>query len=185
MSVVSKLCRPVLGQVGRVGGVRGLSSQEVFAREERFGATNYQPLPVALARGKGVHVWDVEGKKYFDFLSAYSAVNQASSNTRLNVSVIMLMHCSITSPGSLPPQDHRGAAPAVPQAHPHQPRLLQRLPGRVRGVRLHHVRVRQAAAHEHRGGGRGDGMQGDCALCIHFNKSITSIASWRGSGLTR
>ena len=90
MSVVSKLSRPVLGQVGRVGGVRGLSSQEVFAREERFGATNYQPLPVALARGKGVHVWDVEGKKYFDFLSAYSAVNQASSNTRLNVSVIML-----------------------------------------------------------------------------------------------
>ena len=180
MSVVSKLSRPVLGQVGRVGGVRGLSSQEVFAREERFGATNYQPLPVALARGKGVHVWDVEGKKYFDFLSAYSAVNQASSNTRLNVSVIMLMQCSITSPGSLPPQDHRCVAPAVPQAHPHQPRLLQRLPGRVRGVRLHHVRVRQAAAHEHRGGGRGDRMQGDCALYKHFNKSITSLGSWRG-----
>ena len=55
---------------------RGLSSQDVFDREARYGATNYQPLEVALARGKGVHVWDVEGKKYFDFLSAYSAVNQ-------------------------------------------------------------------------------------------------------------
>ena len=84
MSVVSKLSRPVLGRVGQVGQVRGLSSQEVFAREERFGATNYQPLPVALARGMGVHVWDVEGKKYFDFLSAYSAVNQATTNTHLN-----------------------------------------------------------------------------------------------------
>ena len=85
MSVVSKLSRPVLGRVGRVGQVRCLSSQEVFAREERFGATNYQPLPVALARGKGVHVWDVEGKKYFDFLSAYSAVNQASTNTNTHL----------------------------------------------------------------------------------------------------
>jgi len=85
MSVVSKLSRPVLGRVGQVGQVRGLSSQEVFAREERFGATNYQPLPVALARGKGVHVWDVEGKKYFDFLSAYSAVNQASTNTNTHL----------------------------------------------------------------------------------------------------
>ena len=85
---------------GAAGAGRGLSSQEVFERESRYmmmmmndddddddddddesryGATNYQPLQVALARGRGVHVWDVEGKKYFDFLSAYSAVNQVDN----------------------------------------------------------------------------------------------------------
>lgn len=51
-------------------------SEAVFEREEKYGAHNYHPLPVALTRGQGVHVWDVEGKKYYDFLSAYSAVNQ-------------------------------------------------------------------------------------------------------------
>lgn len=51
-------------------------SETVFEREERYGAHNYHPLPVALCRGKGVHVWDVDGRKYYDFLSAYSAVNQ-------------------------------------------------------------------------------------------------------------
>jgi len=45
-------------------------------REERYGAHNYHPLPVVLEKGKGIYVWDVEGKRYFDFLSAYSAVNQ-------------------------------------------------------------------------------------------------------------
>ncbi|KAJ9583163.1 hypothetical protein L9F63_022495, partial [Diploptera punctata] len=54
----------------------GLTSQMVFEREDRYGAHNYHPLPVALCRGKGVFVWDVEGKKYYDYLSAYSAVNQ-------------------------------------------------------------------------------------------------------------
>src|SRR5690625_6961464 len=44
--------------------------------EARHGAHNYEPLPVVLERGKGVYLWDVEGKKYLDFLSAYSAVNQ-------------------------------------------------------------------------------------------------------------
>lgn len=53
-----------------------LRSEAVFKREEKYGAHNYHPLPVALCKGKGVHVWDVEGKKYYDFLSAYSAVNQ-------------------------------------------------------------------------------------------------------------
>lgn len=52
------------------------SSQEFIDLEHKYGAHNYHPLPVVLARGKGVHVWDVEGKKYYDFLSAYSAVNQ-------------------------------------------------------------------------------------------------------------
>jgi ornithine--oxo-acid transaminase len=53
-----------------------ISSKEAMALEEQFGAQNYHPLPVVLSRGEGVFVWDLEGKKYFDFLSAYSAVNQ-------------------------------------------------------------------------------------------------------------
>jgi ornithine--oxo-acid transaminase len=47
-----------------------------IALEDRYGAHNYHPLPVVLARGQGAFVWDVQGKRYFDFLSAYSAVNQ-------------------------------------------------------------------------------------------------------------
>ncbi|RHY19826.1 hypothetical protein DYB32_010168 [Aphanomyces invadans] len=50
--------------------------EEYMAREDKYGAHNYHPLPVVLSRAKGVHVWDVEGKQYYDFLSAYSAVNQ-------------------------------------------------------------------------------------------------------------
>lgn len=52
-------------------------------REERFGAHNYHPLPVVLERGEGVYVWDVEGKKYFDFLSAYSALNQGHNHPKI------------------------------------------------------------------------------------------------------
>lgn len=53
-----------------------MSSREAIALEDQYGAHNYHPLPVVLSRGEGVYVWDVEGKKYYDFLSAYSAVNQ-------------------------------------------------------------------------------------------------------------
>ena len=53
-----------------------MTSQEYIQRENQFGAHNYHPLPVVLDKGKGVYLWDVDGKKYFDFLSAYSAVNQ-------------------------------------------------------------------------------------------------------------
>jgi len=53
-----------------------MSSAEAIALEDKHGAHNYHPLPVVLDRGEGVYVWDVEGKKYFDFLSAYSALNQ-------------------------------------------------------------------------------------------------------------
>ncbi|WP_276392733.1 ornithine--oxo-acid transaminase [Eudoraea chungangensis] len=53
-----------------------ISSKDAIALEEKYGAQNYHPLPVVLSRGEGVFVWDVEGKKYYDFLSAYSAVNQ-------------------------------------------------------------------------------------------------------------
>ncbi len=60
-----------------------LSSQEAIQLEDKHGAHNYHPLPVVLAKGEGVYVWDVEGKKYFDFLSAYSAVNQGHCHPRI------------------------------------------------------------------------------------------------------
>lgn len=60
-----------------------LSSQELMDLEDRYGAHNYHPLPVVIARGQGVHVWDVEGKQYYDFLSAYSAVNQGHCHPRI------------------------------------------------------------------------------------------------------
>ncbi len=60
-----------------------ISSQEAIALEEKHGAHNYHPLPVVLSRGEGVYVWDVEGNRYFDFLSAYSAVNQGHCHPRI------------------------------------------------------------------------------------------------------
>jgi ornithine--oxo-acid transaminase len=65
------------------GYQQGHRSEEVFRREERFGAHNYHPLPVAICRGQGVFVWDVEGHRYYDFLSAYSAVNQGHCHPRI------------------------------------------------------------------------------------------------------
>ncbi len=59
------------------------SSKDAIALEDKYGAHNYHPLPVVLARGEGVHVWDVEGVKYYDFLSAYSAVNQGHCHPRI------------------------------------------------------------------------------------------------------
>ena len=59
------------------------NSQELIEIEEKYGAHNYHPLPVVLAKGEGVYVWDVEGKKYFDFLSAYSAVNQGHCHPKI------------------------------------------------------------------------------------------------------
>jgi len=60
-----------------------LSSAELIALEDKHGAHNYHPLPVVLNKGEGVYVWDVEGKKYFDFLSAYSAVNQGHCHPKI------------------------------------------------------------------------------------------------------
>jgi ornithine--oxo-acid transaminase len=60
-----------------------LSSADAIALEDKYGAHNYHPLPVVLSRGEGVHVWDVEGKKYYDFLSAYSAVNQGHCHPKI------------------------------------------------------------------------------------------------------
>jgi ornithine--oxo-acid transaminase len=60
-----------------------LTSNDYMAKEDKFGAHNYHPLPVVLAKGEGIYVWDVEGKKYFDFLSAYSAVNQGHCHPKI------------------------------------------------------------------------------------------------------
>jgi len=60
-----------------------LTSQQAIELENKYGAHNYHPLPVVLSKGEGVYVWDVEGKKYYDFLSAYSAVNQGHCHPRI------------------------------------------------------------------------------------------------------
>ncbi len=60
-----------------------LTSNEAIALEDKYGAHNYHPLPVVLSKGQGVYVWDCEGKKYYDFLSAYSAVNQGHCHPRI------------------------------------------------------------------------------------------------------
>lgn len=60
-----------------------ISSKEAIALEENYGAHNYHPLPVVLAKGRGVFVWDPEGNRYYDFLSAYSAVNQGHCHPRI------------------------------------------------------------------------------------------------------
>lgn len=62
--------------VTQMSVLEGQLSAEAMALEARYGASNYHPLPVVLSRGEGVYLWDVEGKRYYDFLSAYSAVNQ-------------------------------------------------------------------------------------------------------------
>ena len=60
------------------------SSKEAIKLENEFGAHNYHPLPVVLKKGVGVYLWDVEGNKYYDFLSAYSAVNQGHCHPKIN-----------------------------------------------------------------------------------------------------
>ncbi len=60
-----------------------LTSQQAIELEHKHGAHNYHPLPVVLSRGEGVHVWDAEGKQYYDFLSAYSAVNQGHCHPKI------------------------------------------------------------------------------------------------------
>jgi len=60
-----------------------MNTKEYIQREDQYGAHNYHPLPVVLDRGEGVYVWDVEGKRYYDFLSAYSAVNQGHCHPKI------------------------------------------------------------------------------------------------------
>ena len=56
---------------------------QYIEREDKHGAHNYSPLPVVLQRGRGVHVWDIDDKQYYDFLSAYSAVNQGHCHPKV------------------------------------------------------------------------------------------------------
>ena len=60
-----------------------VSTGDFIALEERYGASNYKPLDVVLARGRGVYVWDVEGRRYLDCLSSYSAVNQGHCHPKI------------------------------------------------------------------------------------------------------
>jgi ornithine--oxo-acid transaminase len=60
-----------------------INSENAIALEDKYGAHNYHPLPVVLSRGEGVYVWDAEGKRYYDFLSAYSAVNQGHCHPKI------------------------------------------------------------------------------------------------------
>ncbi len=60
-----------------------MTSKKAIELEDKYGAHNYHPLPVVLSKGEGAYVWDVEGKKYFDFLSAYSAVNQGHCHPKI------------------------------------------------------------------------------------------------------
>ena len=65
-----------------------MKTHDYIEREEKFGAHNYHPLPVVLERGQGPYVWDVEGKRYYDFLSAYSAVNQGHCHPRITAALV-------------------------------------------------------------------------------------------------
>ncbi|WP_375418869.1 ornithine--oxo-acid transaminase [uncultured Hymenobacter sp.] len=58
-------------------------AEQLMQLEDQYGAHNYHPLPVVLSRGEGVHLWDVDGRRYYDFLSAYSAVNQGHCHPRI------------------------------------------------------------------------------------------------------
>jgi ornithine--oxo-acid transaminase len=68
---------------GMITTEKKLTSSDLMQLEDKHGAHNYHPLPVVLAKGEGVYVWDVEGKQYFDFLSAYSAVNQGHCHPKI------------------------------------------------------------------------------------------------------
>ena len=78
--------------------LESITSEGAIVLEEKYGAHNYHPLPVVLSRGKGVHVWDVEGKQYYDFLSAYSAVNQGHCHPKIvNAMTAQAQTLSLTS----------------------------------------------------------------------------------------
>ncbi|KAK9918107.1 hypothetical protein WJX75_001364 [Coccomyxa subellipsoidea] len=81
-----------------ISGASSSGQQQFIDREDRYGAHNYAPVPVVLTRGEGVHVWDVEGKKYYDFLSAYSAVNQGHCHPKIVSALIdQVPRLSLTS----------------------------------------------------------------------------------------
>lgn len=77
------------GRSEDVAAVTTRHRMQIIESEDSHGAHNYAPLPVVLAKGKGCFLWDVEGKRYFDFLSAYSAVNQGHCHPK-----VMMQHAS-------------------------------------------------------------------------------------------
>ena len=75
-----------------------MTAKDYMEKESKFGAHNYHPLPVVLERGEGVYVWDTDGKQYFDFLSAYSAVNQGHCHPKIvNALVEQAQKLTLTS----------------------------------------------------------------------------------------
>ena len=64
------------------------TTESILEQENQFSAHNYHPLPVVLSRGQGTYVWDVDGKKYYDFLSGYSALNQGHCHPKIIASLI-------------------------------------------------------------------------------------------------
>jgi ornithine--oxo-acid transaminase len=78
--------------------VEAITANEAIALEDKYGAHNYHPLPVVLCKGEGVFLWDVEGKRYFDFLSSYSAVNQGHCHPRIiNAMIAQAKELTLTS----------------------------------------------------------------------------------------
>jgi ornithine--oxo-acid transaminase len=77
------LCSRQYGLSATPPGPPGPNSEAIFEREYKYGAHNYKPVPVALCKGEGVYVWDVDGKKYLDFMSGYSALNQGHRHPRI------------------------------------------------------------------------------------------------------
>ncbi|KAK5878734.1 hypothetical protein CesoFtcFv8_024116 [Champsocephalus esox] len=75
--------RPTSTAASKLKFDRQLTSEDIYTREDKYGAHIYHPLPVALERGKGIYVWDVDGNRYYDFLSAYSAVNQGHCHPKI------------------------------------------------------------------------------------------------------
>ncbi|KAJ4941110.1 hypothetical protein JOQ06_027397 [Pogonophryne albipinna] len=75
--------RPASTAASKLKFDRQLTPEDIYTREDKYGAHNYHPLPVALERGKGIYVWDVDGNRYYDFLSAYSAVNQGHCHPKI------------------------------------------------------------------------------------------------------
>src|SRR5262245_57348341 len=67
----------------RMTAVQTSAAEALIAQENRYGAHNYHPLDVVVEKGEGVYLWDVDGKKYMDFLSAYSAVNQGHNHPHI------------------------------------------------------------------------------------------------------
>lgn len=83
LNAARSLCGSAISKQQATEVVKKTKSEEIFACTDRYGAKNYAPMPVALCRGKDVHVWDVDGKKYYDFLSGYSALNQGHCHPKI------------------------------------------------------------------------------------------------------